>query len=162
MPPSPQAPRFLDGPKLKAARSPRLPVRRPRYSAPWAWQASSITVMPCSRPSALNGLGSAAELDELALEGFHLGAADVISGLEDTDCGGQHVGFVGLACNADVGKLDLHSLVHGINVRTASRIEYHPWPEALACAGEAHVPPGPRRRSARAGRPPPSGWRPGS
>ncbi len=52
-------------------------------------------------------LGGAAELREFPLEGFDLRAADVVPGLQHAGGGGQHVCFIGLACNADVGEGDL-------------------------------------------------------
>src|ERR1700694_2541711 len=48
IPPSPTAPRFLAGYKLKAAAPPKLPARRPPHIAPCAWQASSRTGTPCA------------------------------------------------------------------------------------------------------------------
>ena len=50
MPPSPVVTCFT-GWKLKTDMCAMLPVRRPRYSAPKAWQASSITISPCCSAS---------------------------------------------------------------------------------------------------------------
>ena len=41
--------------EAEAARVPSVPTRRPRYRAPWAWQASSITHRPASRATARMG-----------------------------------------------------------------------------------------------------------
>src|SRR5690606_1589602 len=59
MPPSPYPPRFLVGKKEKQAACPREPTFLPRYSAPIAWQASSMTHRPCSRAIAVTSSISA-------------------------------------------------------------------------------------------------------
>ena len=59
-PASPNAPRFLVGKKLNAPKSPSPPTRRPPWDAPTAWAASSMTLRPCLRASALMDSISAA------------------------------------------------------------------------------------------------------
>ena len=59
MPPSPKAPRFFDGKKLKQPKCPMEPARRPLYSAPIACAPSSITYRLCRAAIAMIGSMSA-------------------------------------------------------------------------------------------------------
>ena len=58
-PPSPNPPRFFEGKKLKVAASPSAPAIRPSSLAPWAWAASSRTLIPRGAASSISSLTGA-------------------------------------------------------------------------------------------------------